>query len=93
MLLLFAHGLTVARGGARDCAGVWSDTPEGMTAAMRHAETVEGAEGLPARQQWCAIYRAKGDGSRPSLLAAREPGGRWVDRQGDPLPVQPYESV
>lgn len=93
MLLLFAHGLTVARGGARDCVGAWPDTPEGLAAALRHAETVEGAEGLPVSQEWCAIYRAAGDGARPSLLAAREPGGRWVDREGEPLPVQPYEPV
>lgn len=90
MLLLFAHGLTVSRGGARDCAGAWPDTPGGLLAAMRHAETVEGAEGLPVRQEWCAIFRVAPDGSRPELLCSRSPG-RWVDRLGEPLPVQPYE--
>jgi hypothetical protein len=90
MLLLFAHGLTAAKGGARDCVGVWPDTAAGMRAAQRRAEQ-PGADGPPAGYEWCSIFRATPDGSRLSLVATRAQGGVWLDRFKEPLDVQPYD--
>jgi hypothetical protein len=90
VLLLFAHGLTVARGGARDCVGVWPDTEDGMKAAMRHAEEVPGVEGLPVGEEWCGIYRAV-PGRRLQLVYLRRQPALWEDRWGEPCPVEPYD--
>lgn len=82
MLLLFAHGLTVARGGARDCVAAYPDTEQGLAEALARAEREWHDGGAPSTYEWCAIYRALPGGSL-ELIARRTPGWRWETREGE----------
>lgn len=81
MLLLFAHGLTVARGGARDCVGAYSDSEQGPAEALARAGRDWHDGGTPSTYEWCAIYRAVAGGSL-ELVLRRMPGWRWEDPDG-----------
>lgn len=84
MLLLFAHGLTVARGGARDCVAAFPDTEQGLVEAIGRAERDWHDSGAPSGYEWCALYRAL-PGCSLELVAVRRPGLRWETREGEPF--------